>query len=257
MNHTLREINLEGTFNFRDLGGYLTEDGRRVKAGVLFRSGNLSAMTEDDLKKVAGLGIKKICDLRGVDEIEKFPDPVLDGASWYHTPILSDQQILGQVGEHQDFADVLRATKPGELLLNLNKNVVTFKQALQNVLNVLLTEPHEPLLFHCMAGKDRTGAVAALFLRMLGVPRETILEDYLYTNETLDKMNAHFTAIGYNNLPNIEQEVLDALFEARAEYIEAFLDEIESNYDSIDVYLTEVLELTKADLEKIREHLLE
>ncbi|MFT4413812.1 tyrosine-protein phosphatase [Fredinandcohnia humi] len=257
MKTVLREIKLDGSFNFRDLGGYPTKDGRQVKWGMMFRSGNLSRMTEKDREIVAQLGIKRICDLRGVDEIENFPDPELDGATWYHTPIISDEKMLGQVGEHTEFADELRKTKPGELLLNLNQNMVTFKSAFQKVFEVILAEPHTPFLFHCMAGKDRTGGVAALILSVLGVPRDSILEDYLYTNQTLEQMNANFNEIGYNNLPNIEQEVIDALFEARVEYIETFLNEIEARYGTAEIYATEVLGLTKEEIQVLKSHLLE
>ncbi|GAA0343950.1 hypothetical protein GCM10008967_37990 [Bacillus carboniphilus] len=257
MKTVLREIKLEGSFNFRDLGGYQTVDGRRVKQGLLYRSGNLSRLTESDMEIIKPLGIKKICDLRGDDEVERFPDPLIAEAVWHHTPILSDEMMLGQVGEHTSFADQLRKTKPGELLLNLNKKMVSYRNAFRKVLDVLLTEPQTPLLFHCMAGKDRTGAVAALILSVLGVPRNVILEDYLYTNETLEEANANFYAIGYNDLPNIDQKVLEALFEARAEYIHAYLDELEAGFESAEVYAVEVLGLSLEDIDTLKSHLLE
>ncbi|HWO77401.1 MAG TPA: tyrosine-protein phosphatase [Bacillus sp. (in: firmicutes)] len=257
MKSLLREIKLEGGFNFRDLGGYQTNDGRTVKSGMLFRSGNLSRLTEADREIVKQLGIKKICDLRGMDEVERFPDPIFDDITWHHTPILSEEKMLGQVGDDTDFADQLRNTKPGELLMNLNHHMVTYKSAFQNVFKVLLTKPSQPLLFHCMAGKDRTGAVAAAILSILGVPREQILEDYLYTNETLEQMAENFTEIGYNNLPNIDQDVLDALFEARAEYIHAFLDGIDTKYGNIDLYAKEMLNLSEEDIKVLKSQLLE
>ncbi|MET3699582.1 protein tyrosine phosphatase [Bacillus oleivorans] len=257
MKSVLREIKLEGGFNFRDLGGYQTKEGRTVRSGMLFRSGNLSRLTESDREIVKQLGIKKICDLRGMDEVERFPDPIIDDITWHHTPILSEEKMLGQVGDDTDFADQLRKTKPGELLMNLNQHMVTYKSAFRKVFQVLLTEPNHPLLFHCMAGKDRTGAVAALILRILGVPREKILEDYLYTNETLEQMAVNFTEIGYNDLPNIDQDVLDALFEARTEYINAFLDEIDAKYGNIDLYAKEFLGLSENDIKVLKSHLLE
>ena len=253
----LREIKLEGGFNFRDLGGYQTEDCRQVKSGMLFRSGNLSRLTESDREIVKQLGIKKICDLRGMDEVERFPDPIFEDTTWHHTPILSEEKMLGQVGDDPDFANQLKNTKPGELLIHLNQHMVSYKMAFQNVFKVLLTKPNQPLLFHCMAGKDRTGAVAAIILSILGVSREHILEDYLYTNQTLEKMAENFTEIGYNNLPNIDQAVLNALFEAREEYINALLDELDAKYGSIDIYTKVVLNLSKSEIELLKSHLLE
>lgn len=253
----LREIKLEGSFNFRDLGGYETLDGRRVKQGLLYRSGNLSRLTDHDQKILKQLDIKNVCDLRGLDEVKRFPDPVFDDATWHHTPILPDEQVMGQVGAHQDFANMLRNTRPGEMLLNLNQRMVSYKKAFQNVFNVLLNDPQSPFLFHCMAGKDRTGAVAALMLSILGVPRETIEEDYLYTNATKAEAAAHFEAIGYNDLRDIDQEVLEALYEARAEYINTFLDEIESRYENTTTYTTEVLGLSKDELATLKRYLLE
>ncbi|WP_102027713.1 tyrosine-protein phosphatase [Salirhabdus sp. Marseille-P4669] len=257
MKNTLREITLEGCFNFRDLGGYRTESGQRVKVGMLYRSGNLSQLTENDVEKLRSLGIRKICDLRGDGEVTRYPDPELEGATWYHTPVLSDEKMMGQVGDETSFIDALRETKPGEMLLDLNKNMVTFKSAFQHVMKVVLSEPRQPLLFHCMAGKDRTGAVAAILLGILGVPREQIVEDYLYTNHTLEQMNQHFDDIGYNHLPGIEQDVLDALFEARAEYINTFLDEVEAHYESMERFVKHALGLSDEDIRVLREHLLE
>jgi protein-tyrosine phosphatase len=257
MNNILREIQLEGSFNFRDLGGYETVDGRNVKRGMLFRSGNLSRVTEKDIEMINQLGIGKICDLRGLDEIEKFPDPILDGAIWSHTPLVSDEKMVRQVGDLADFEHALINSKPGELLISLNQAMVTYKNAFQNVFKILLTEPHTPMLFHCMAGKDRTGTVAALILSVLGVPRPLIEEDYLYTNNTLEQMKANFADIGFNDLPHIDKEVLDAMFEARAEYIHAFFNELENKYGSIDSYFKDVIGLTDDEINLLKSHLLE
>ncbi|MEN2766309.1 tyrosine-protein phosphatase [Ornithinibacillus xuwenensis] len=256
MEKLIQEYVLEGSFNFRDMGGYPTENGRSVKSGMLYRSGNINKLTEKDLELVKNLGIKKILDLRGLDEIDRFPDPSIEHAVWYHTPIISDDMLIDQVGEQTAFGDLLRNTKPGELLLTLNRNMVSYKKSFQKVFQLLLDEPDKPSLFHCMAGKDRTGVVSALILSVLGVSRELIIKDYLYTNQTLEKMAENFNEIGYNNLPDIEQDVLDALFEARVEYLQAFFEEMEMNYGSMDQYSKEVLGLTNEDIHKLKTHLL-
>ncbi|MCU9614855.1 tyrosine-protein phosphatase [Caldibacillus lycopersici] len=257
MKNVLQVVPLEGCVNFRDLGGYMTKNGERVKSGMLFRSGNLSELTEADRSLLQQMGIQKILDLRGFDEIEKFPDPKINDCTWHHTPLFADGSELAQVDSDSSFADILRRTKPGELLLKKNQDMVTYKTSFQQIFQLLLDTPDSPTLFHCMAGKDRTGAIAALILAVLGVPRETIVEDYLYTNEVVDQLNAHFDRIGYNDLPNVEQAVIDALMEARKEYIDAFLDGIEITFGGIENYSKEVLNLSTEEITLLKQHLLE
>ncbi|MGY3715931.1 tyrosine-protein phosphatase [Sutcliffiella cohnii] len=253
----INNLNVAGTINLRDLGGVQTKDGQMVKKGMLYRSGNLSRLTEAGEATLKELGIKKICDLRGIDETNKYPDPMMDGVAWFHTPLLAEEAALGNAGDHSSFVQELRNSKPGELLISLNKKMVHYKSSFQQVFKVLLTEPEKPFLFHCMAGKDRTGAIAALILSILGVSRESILQDYLFTNDASGDINTHFDEIGYNDLPNVDVAVLDALFEARVEYITTFLDEIDKHYGSIDNYTKEVLELSDEEIVLLKENLLQ
>lgn len=255
MKSVIQEIRLEGSFNFRDLGGHQTRDGYSVKRGKLFRSGNLSKLTENDLNIVNQLGIKNICDLRREDESDQFPDPALLGAKWNHLPVNSDRKIVSQVGDLREHD--LHMNKPGELLVFLNRKMAGYSGAFRKVFEILLAEPQAPMLFHCMAGKDRTGAVAALILSALGVSREVIEEDYLYTNTTLDRMKAHFAGLGVSNRRGMAQAALDAMFEARLEYIHAFFDELEQQFGGVDSYLKEKIELTDRDFDVLRKYLLE
>ena len=239
-----KEIKLDGSINFRDIGGYRTIDGRIVKTGMMYRSGNLSRLTDNGKTSLIELGIKKIIDLRGIDEVRTFADPLVQGIACHHTPLLSDDKILGQIEGHTDFATMLKKTKPGEFLLTLNRSMVTYRYAFQQVFNVILTEPESPFLFHCMAGKDRTGVISALLLSLLGVSREDVLKDYLVTNVQRNEINAHFDSLGFNHLSDVNQEVLEALFDAREEYINVFLDEIKTNYGTVDNYVKRELRLT-------------
>ncbi len=257
MEQVLREVHLEGTFNFRELGGYPTSDGRRVKSGILFRSGNLSRLTEQDFVTISKLGIKNICDLRDDDEVGNHPDPVIEGATWNHISLVNDEKAVRQVGDLSQFESKLMNSKPGEMLTNLNRDLVANTTAFEKIFRVLLDEPGKPMLFHCMAGKDRTGAVAALLLSVIGVARDVIEEDYLYTNNTLEAMQEDFNAIGYTMPDFIDKEVVQAMYEARVEYINAFFDEIEREYGSVESYVLNGIGLEKEDITKLRSYLLD
>lgn len=256
MEQTLREVKLEGSYNFRELGGYEAKDGRRIKSGLLYRSGNLSRLTESDKKVISNLGITNICDLRDDDEIEKHPDPVMEGVKWNHVPIINDEKAIRQAGDLGQFQNELIHSKPGEMLVGLNRRMVANTTAFERIFRLLLAEPEKPMLFHCMAGKDRTGAVAALLLSALGVDRGVIEADYLYTNNNLDEMQKGFKAIGYTMPDFIDKEVVVALYEARIEYIRAFFDEIELQYSGMESYMLNGIGLTKEELELLRNRLL-
>lgn len=257
MRQISREVKMEGTFNFRDLGGYETTEGSRVKSGVIFRSGNLSRITDSDKEMLRELGIKNICDLRDNDEVQNHPDPVLDEITWHHIPLIKDEEVVRQPGDLNQFESKLINSKPGEMLLSLNREMISNTVEFRKIFQILIDNPTNPMLFHCMAGKDRTGVVAALLLSALCVPREAIEEDYLYTNNVLEEIERGFSAIGYILPSHIDQEIIRAIYEARIEYIRAFFDEIEQKFGDVEVYLSKGIGLSEEDLRLLRKHLLE
>ncbi|WP_053075101.1 tyrosine-protein phosphatase [Ornithinibacillus californiensis] len=257
MKQLLSEMNLEGSFNFRELGGYETTEGRKVKRGMLFRSGNLSMITKADIDVLKKLEIKNICDLRDQDEVTKHPDPEIDGVSWNHVSLINDDHAVRQPGDLSSFESKLMNSKPGEMLMNLNRQMVANTDGFRKVFQVLLDNPGKPMLFHCMAGKDRTGVVAALLLSLLGVTREVIEKDYLATNEAAEEIEAGFEQIGYTIPDFIDQEIVDALYEARIEYIGEFFNQIDKEYGSVESYLVNGIGLSEEELVLLREHYLE
>ncbi|WP_010096607.1 tyrosine-protein phosphatase [Ornithinibacillus scapharcae] len=257
MRQLSREVKMEGSFNFRDLGGYETTDGKRVKNGMLFRSGNLSRITETDKNRLREMGIKNICDLRDNDEVNKHPDPILEGVTWNHIPLIKDEEVVRQPGDLNQFETKLMNSKPGEMLLSLNREMISNTLEFRRIFQLLIDNPTEPMLFHCMAGKDRTGVVAALLLSLLRVPREVIEEDYLYTNNLLEEIERGFTAIGYILPSHIDREVVKAIYEARIDYIRAFFDEIEKKFGDVDIYLSQGIGLSEEEITLLRNHLLE
>ncbi|MBC5635336.1 tyrosine-protein phosphatase [Ornithinibacillus sp. BX22] len=257
MKQVVRERKLEGSFNFRELGGYETMDGRHVKSGKLYRSGNLSAVTEAGIEVLKELEISAILDLRDEDEINKYPDPDIAGVTWNHVPLINDDKVVRQPGDLSQFENKLLNSKPGEMLVNLNRQLVSNTTGLRQVIQLLLDNRGKPILFHCMAGKDRTGVVAATILSLLGVPREIIIEDYLLTNKAQSEIEAGFEAIGHTMPDVIDKETVKAIFEARLEYIQEFFKEIEVQYGTVDSYLVNGIGLKEEEIALLRDFYLE
>jgi len=238
--------------NFRDLGGYLTQDGGRVKPGHLFRSGYLTDLSPDELQGVQKLGIARVCDFRSAAERNAQPDPELPG--W--------RQIEGcRGGDSSDSFAALAAlaerARAGELVdwrglivssyANMGQH---YAPAFRALFDSVLEHPGDPVLFHCTAGKDRTGVAAALLLLALGVPEEQVIADY--TMSEMDPVSDLETDAYPAELVN--QPDLQA---TDAEYIRSALEGIRRDYGSVDAYLREVMGLNEERLSVLRSALLE
>ena len=177
--------------NLRDLGGLPTIDGRRVRTGQLFRSGHLAELNRAEAAILNGLGLRTIIDLRRPSEVAKSPTPDLDGV---------DRLWISVSPEDSEFvvaADLLAGKQPEKLnttamIEDYFRNTVTNRLVGYQPVFEAATDPNrQPLLFHCMAGKDRTGFVAGVLLRLLGVCQEEVMADYLLTNEILSYRMAY------------------------------------------------------------------
>jgi protein-tyrosine phosphatase len=228
-----RFLPLEGAYNVRDLGGYTTQDGKTIKWRTVLRSGDLNHLTDSDLKYLAEIPLKTTIDFRDSAEIATAPDR--------ESGTVINQLFLPiETGSVIDFHKITPELAP-TLLVEGNKHFVIENQPqYREFFKVLLDEQAAPLLFHCSAGKDRAGFAAALFLSALGVERETIIEDYLLTNEGLkDKYAKDIEA----------NPAMRPLMEARREYIQAAFDVIDQQYGGTENYLTKNLDV---DLNKMK-----
>ncbi|MEH7459911.1 tyrosine-protein phosphatase [Bacillus sp. JJ1127] len=253
-----RKLPLQGAFNFRDLGGYETIDGRRVKWGKLYRSEELAGLTEADINYLQQFGLKLICDYRTDFEVKHKPNPSITGARQVCLPVMQDLAKDLNINEFFQVGDLSVLGKPGEYLVNMNKDFVTGNEAFVHFLQLAQDPGNLPLVNHCTAGKDRTGFGSALLLLLLGVPEETVMQDYLLSNGFREKLNQKMLAFIGAKLQNEEsKEILGAMFEARAEYLQAAIDEINHKYGSIEVYAEKGLGLTKEQLDKMKQLLLE
>ncbi len=243
-----RVIALEGCSNLRDLGGYRTADGRRVRMGQVYRSGSLANLTDADMARFGALGIRTVCDLRGVRESERAPSR-LPGAD---TPEVVPLPIEPRVGA--SLRDLLRREEAtGEdtyALLQAAYSAYAGEHLPRyRALFALLLEGRLPLLFHCSAGKDRTGFGAALLLTALGVPRETVLADYLATNRIWRREHAL--------PPDTPDAVRDTLLAAHRPLLEGSLDQALGSYGTLERLFENGLGLDPARLRALRGTMLE
>ncbi|MCY9515509.1 tyrosine-protein phosphatase [Paenibacillus apiarius] len=256
-----RVLPLAGGSNFRDLGGYVASDGRRVRWGRLFRSAELSELTADDVSYLDSLHLRALCDFRDSDETASMPSPPLQTVNSNHIPLM---QAAGSTAIRQT-RDIFRqpsafnASEPGQLLVDLNRSLVHSTAGIRSVFELLLREDGAPLLFHCTAGKDRTGLMAALILIAIGVPKETVMHDYMLTNTYLNVFNLRLKteAKMADSLGLMNPDVLQAVMEARPEYLTAAFKEMEQAYGGVHSYLEDALGLTETDIEELKRKLLE
>lgn len=202
--HARRWIELEGPSNFRDVGGLPTVDGGRVRTGLLYRSDSLALLSEGDVARLRDdLGLRRVVDLRSAPEIGRHGQADLDvvGIEIVHAPIVDETR-----GEQRDIEDPAQLTLDRIYLLMLERFRTRFGAAV-----AALADPeHRPAVFHCAAGKDRTGLIGAMILEVCGVDRDLVVEDFLLTNDRMgtmvDRHRAHAAARATQ--PEIERQTL-------------------------------------------------
>lgn len=244
--------------NFRELGGYEGLGGKHVKYGVFYRTPALANLrTDADRALFGSLGIRTVFDFRSDTEREQMPDPELPGVRCVHAPALLDESGGVNFDLNAVFAGGQRAVD--EMLDWVLGSYRTM--ALGNPAYRLLFEAvaagETPLLFHCSAGKDRTGVAAALILLALGVSREDVVRDYMLTNECRARSRAALAKKLEPALGERARQYADVIGGVRLESIKTTLRSIEEKYASFEDYLEAECGITPAALAHIRERYLE
>jgi protein-tyrosine phosphatase len=241
-------VPLEGGSNFRDLGGYRTKDGRTVRRGAVFRSAHLGNLTSIDRAALGRIGVRTIVDLRGVNEAAATPHRV-DGI---------DCRIVGahiepQLGDKIQVAVADGSASPHLMMQFLTEHYRDYPHrcapGFRTLFATLSDGTHRPLVFHCTAGKDRTGFASALLLTLLGVPWETVMDDYLRTNEL---WTGHI-----GRYPELDIDTRAAIVEARTPYLEAAFEVVRADYGGPEQFAERALSLDGAARERLRADLLD
>lgn len=239
--------------NFRDIGGYKNKHGRTIKKGKLFRSGELYKISEEDKTKlVEDIGLKTIVDFRSSVEIKEKPDDSIDGAKHIHIDIMGDSK-----GRTSSFEDMLASPLTAdETMFNVYDDLIATSSSLEGYrrfFNILLEENSTPLVFHCFAGKDRTGFAAAIIMEILEVPRETIYEDYLKTNEYRKEANdAERIILSKQGWSEEELDKAIEMLYVKKEYLDEGYRLLDAEYGGVKNYITEHLGLSNEDIKKFQ-----
>ncbi len=231
-----RLLPLEGGRNFRDLGGYATASGRHVRWGLVFRSGAMSGLTPNDYAYLGKLGIRTVCDFRTNDERNAEPNAWVQNAKidyWTRDYGMSG----GNLGAL--FADISKLTRETmrTTMIGLYRKFPKEQAPAYKEMFARLLSRNLPLAFNCTAGKDRAGIGAALLLTALGVPYETVMQDFLLTNETLTAAVLKKDKSLSRVMAALPPEVAQPLVGVERAYLDAAFEQIRTDYGSVEAYL--------------------
>ncbi|MDR1170132.1 MAG: tyrosine-protein phosphatase [Prevotellaceae bacterium] len=235
---------LDGAPNFRDLGGYSSANGRRTVWRKVFRSQMLAQLSDRDVERLKELGVRTVIDFRDDDEVMKEPSRLPESVRVVRLPIVvgSNDTFMQKMGDSPDSLQCV------DFMQTVNRSLVTeFAPQYRAFFAILLQAESYPIVFHCTAGKDRTGFAAALLLSALNVDWDTVMDDYLLTNQFLKPQSLSEEAIAVARL----------MWSVQPSYLSAAKEEIITTYGSIDNYLNREMNVGKAEKERLMQYLLE
>jgi protein-tyrosine phosphatase len=252
-----RLTDLQSVANFRDVGGYKTKDGGRVRRGLVFRSGALAKLSETDLDYLNKIGFKLVCDLRGVDEVQAEPDrlPSDPAPEYWHLP-------LTMADDRRRRLRVLllnpKAVPPMIPEMYINTIIDGNPRLYGDILRRLSDPANLPTLIHCTAGKDRTGVAVTLLLLILGVPDDVIIADYSLSNLYFETFFEYGRQIAHSlRWLGVRADDLRPLFMADPETLRATIQHIRAKYGSVEHYLRDAAGLDDDVIARLRTTLLE
>ncbi len=244
---TQRQVRLQGAVNFRDIGGYPTKDGKHVQLGRIYRSAALNNLTAGDWRQIEGLKVSRIADFRGPYEVKSAPDKEPATITRLSLPAGSES-----IGDSTYMKTFLKDVSSGNGLTGFYANTAPFQARYKPLFDELISlNKDSALLFHCTAGKDRTGIAAALVLYALGVDEETIMNDYLATNYYRAADNEKMIAL-FAKAYRLPDEQARDVMAAKKEYLKATFEAIIAKYGSVDAFLEKEMALDKAKRAKLK-----
>ncbi len=256
-----RLLAFESISNFRDLGGYRGAQGKAVKWGILYRSGHLADATNGDLENLSKLGLKTLIDFRSsaekAAEPDRLPDtptfnvveiPILDSGN---NALVSEVKARVESGDFDDF-------DPNLVMAEANRQFATdFTPQFRQFINAVMAAQGQPVLWHCTAGKDRTGFAAAIVLRLLGVDDDTIMADYMASRAPSLAARQHQLMMLRVFKGQEAADKLAVIMGVEPSWLRAAFTEIDRRWGDFDHYVRQGLQLSPADIARLRTTLLQ
>jgi protein-tyrosine phosphatase len=254
-----RALGIAAVPNLRDVGGYRTYDGGIVARGLVYRSDTFHPMSDEDVTRLESLGLRNDFDLRTTAEVKAKPDRMPPGVQYHMLNVLADAkssapaEIEALMHEPKKANAALGGGKIEKMFTDAYREFISLpsaKASYRTLFRSLADRDNLPAVFHCTTGKDRTGWAAAALLTLLGVPKETVMADFMRTNEyTLPQFKPvidEFVAAGG------ERAIAEAVFGVKPEYLEASFDEMHKRYGTIERYFSEGLGIDAGGQEALR-----
>lgn len=239
-------ITLQGASNFRDLGGLCNRHGRKLRQGLIFRSDHLANLTPQDHAIIGRLGLTHSLDLRGRQEHAARSYRV---EGLVHVPVPIEPTVIKRIEVLLRGGQAPTAAETVSLMCDTYRDFILQRGATFGALLRHLIDEPTPQVFHCTAGKDRTGVAAALLLGALAVDRDTVMQDYLLTNER------------YRRDPAWEglapEHVMAVLWQVQPDFLQSAFDAMDEHFGGLDAYLEGPVGLTRWHREALQERLLD
>lgn len=248
-------------YNFRDIGGLKTKDGKIMKSGILYRSDDISRLTSNDMAALEGYNLRVICDLRTVNErkSKSYDIPQHWGLRVVQVPIHHGSQDFTRFQFFRFLVGKSNDIDFEKMIRDFYHCMVTERTAeIKEVFTLVAQAGHVPALIHCTGGKDRTGFIAALIQLVVGVPHETVIEQYLLSNTLVKpRMKKVERFIRWMSLWQVSPERIKPMLVVRREYLEEALDYILQQDGSIENYLIKTCGIEESTLKALQSMLVE
>lgn len=258
-----RLLNITHGVNFRELGGYQTANGQTIRWHHLIRSGSLAHLTATEQTYLAQYGVTKVIDFRSPAEIQQAPDQLTTATTYINLPVFQSDQTYSTASNDGITEQLNKAQRSGyQHMLHIYQQIIVSQDTQgafrQFLINLLASSPNDGVLFHCTAGKDRTGIASYLLLSSLGVSPAQIRSDYLLTNQvTAAETREHLANAKLDGSSAQQLQTIQAMWSASEDYLDCAVNAIQQNYGSTAAYLQQALGFSTADQHLLKQLYLE